>query len=739
MQTFIISKMVALMFLLMGFTMSAQVTVSGKVNYKNKGVKDISVTLKGTYDGATTDENGNYSFKTSEKGDHILIFANPKYLEIEKAILLENRSIIINSDLKEQISEIDAVTISAGSIEASDRKRATVLLTPIDIYTTAGANGQVTAALETLPGVQKIGETEGLFVRGGTGAETKFIMDGNLVNNFFGNSVPGLKSMDRLNTSLFKGNVFSSGGYSAMYGQALSSVLVLESIDFPERNSMDIGISPIFLSAGFQNVNVDKTKSFGISAAYSNLALITKVLDFTTDFTKAPESFGTNFNFRTKIKNGGILKYYGSYDTNTLAIKDESLEPDTDFDNTVLKGTNTFHNISYRQKIGEYLLNIGSSYTFNRNRLNLSNTFENDEFNRNSIDITGNYFNSKATLEKKINRISAVRGGVEFNQTVEETTVSVSAVPYRFNDQITSVFAETDLGFSNDFSAKVGLRSEYSSALNEWNLAPRAALAYRISKNWTSSVAYGIFYQNPENQFFGGQPLTYQKAEHYILQIQKSEAGRSFRLEAFYKKYDDLIKNKLENYRPVAFNNNGEGFAKGIEFFWRDRKSLKNIDYWISYSFLDSKRDFQNYDRSLFPNFAARHTLSVVAKKFIVDWKTGFNLSYNYASGRPYYNFLTDNNGNYFLNRQGKVKDYSALNFSMNYLPFLGKEGAKAYTVLVLSVNNVLGQKNVFGYNFSSDGLRSKPILPSANTFVFIGAFISFGVDRTQEAIDNNL
>jgi len=67
------------------------------------------------------------------------------------------------------------------------------------------------------------------------------------------------------------------------------------------------------------------------------------------------------------------------------------------------------------------------------------------------------------------------------------------------------------------------------------------------------------------------------------------------------------------------------------------------------------------------------------------------------------------------------------------------KKDAKSFSVLVLSVNNILGRKNIFGYNFSNDGLRSSPILPSANTFVFIGAFISFGVDRTQDAINNNL
>lgn len=163
---------------------NAQITISGKVTFKNKGVKDISVTLKDSYDGATTDQNGNYSFETNEKGNQTLVFIHQKFTEVEKPVNIANENITLNSELKEQISEIAAVTISAGSFEASDRKRATVLLTPIDIYTTAGANAQLTSALNFLPGVQKVGENEGLFVRGGTGAETKIFMDGSLINNY---------------------------------------------------------------------------------------------------------------------------------------------------------------------------------------------------------------------------------------------------------------------------------------------------------------------------------------------------------------------------------------------------------------------------------------------------------------------------------------------------------------------------------------------------------------------------
>ncbi len=713
-----------------------QTAISGQVTFKGKPLKEISVTLKDSYDGATTDTDGNYVFETNESGTRVLIFSSPHFMEIEKEVRLGAGPVKVSAELKEQISEIAAVVISAGSIEASDRRRANVLLTPLDIYTTAGANGQVTAALETLPGVQKIGETEGLFVRGGTGTETKFFMDGNLVNNFFANSVPGIKSMDRLNTSLFKGNVFSSGGYSALYGQALSSVLLLESIDFQERNSVDVALSPLFLNGGFQRVDAEKTRSFGISAGYSNLGLMTRLIQFNNHFTKAPESFGTNLNFRFKTPRGGMLKYYGSFDKNKIGLEQESLESPGQTENTALKGKNTFHNLSFRQKMGSYVMDLGSSFTYNLSDLSFNLNHQKSE---NSLVVTSRYLNAKATLERRINRISAVRGGLEYNETWETTEVSAQAFPYQFNDKITSVFAETDIGLSNDLSAKAGLRAEYSSVIGNWNVAPRFAMAYRLSKTLTSSLAYGVFYQNPENKFFGHKPLDYQQATHYVFQVQQSAQGRSLRLEAFYKDYSDLIKTKLEDHRAVAVNNFGSGYAKGIELYWRDKASLKNIDYWISYSFLDSKREFQNYTQPLFPDFAAKHNLSVVAKKFVTEWKTGFNFSYTYASGRPYYDFQPDSAGNYHLRRSGKTREYNALNFSINYLPNLGKKDSKVFTVLVLAINNMLHQSNNYGYQFSSDGERSRAILPSTKTFVFIGAFISFGVDRTQDAINSNL
>ena len=738
-------KIFGLLSLLMSICIWSQITISGKVTFKNKALKDINITLKDTYDGATSDANGNYSFTTTESGNQVLVFSGNNYESIEIPLNIEGKDLSVPTNLKTQINEINAVVITAGSIEASDKKRATALLTPLDIYTTAGADGQISSALGYLPGVQKVGETEGLFVRGGTGAETKIFMDGNLINNYFTNSVPGIAGRDRFNTSLFKGNIFSSGGYSAVYGQALSSVLILESVDLPETTSFDFGVSPIFLTANYQKLNQNKTASWGVAGSYSNLGLMGKLFNFNTDFGKYPQGYGFDGNFRIKTKKGGFIKYYGSVDQNQLSVESESLEKDFDRNNVSLKGQNMYHNLSYKERLGKYLVNIGGSYTYNSNDLNFANLLNGVEINQTKINSQSNYINGKLVVERKVG-INTVRAGFELNNADEKMNYGFYEKNYK--DLISSAFAETDLIFTNDLSAKIGARTEHSSYLDKWNFSPRVALAYRISKNWTTSLAYGMFYQNPESRYLISNNFDFQRADHYIFQVQKNADGRNLRFEAFYKNYDKLIKtSSISNesssspnnqYTQFASNNSGGGFAKGIELFWRDKKTFKDIDYWVTYSYLDSKRDFLNYPFSLAPNFASKHTLNVVAKKFIMDWKTGFNMSYTYAKGRPYYDIIS-NNGENILRNQGKLKDFSGLNFSVNYVPSVGKKDSKSFTVFVLSINNILGNKNVYGFNYSADGNTRTAVRPPVNTFVFVGVFVSFGVDKTNDAINNNL
>jgi vitamin B12 transporter len=293
---------------------------------------------------------------------------------------------------------------------------------------------------------------------------------------------------------------------------------------------------------------------------------------------------------------------------------------------------------------------------------------------------------------------------------------------------------------TNALAAKLGTRLEYSSYLDKVNIAPRISLAYKTGRVSQVSLAYGIFYQNPETKYLPSpNNLDFSKATHYIAQFQKTTALQVFRTEVFYKKYDNLVKTGYNNGREgLALNNNGYGDAWGFEFFWRDKKSIKNLDYWISYSYLDTKRDFLNFPYATRPDFTALHTASLVIKKFVLPWKTGFNAAYNYSSSRPYYH-IGYNGSAYEFTDKGKVPDYHNVSFSLNYIPGIGKQNAKSFAVYVISVSNVLNLKQVYGYEYSYNGYRKEQITPPSRMFVFIGAFFSFGINRTEDAINNNL
>ena len=115
----------------------AQTKVSGTVkNNKGKPLPAVSITLKDTYDGATSDSSGKFSFTTAEKGKLAIVATAVGYKPYEQEFDIGVADITLDISLREQVSELKAVVITAGSFEAGDRKRVTVL-SSIDVATTA--------------------------------------------------------------------------------------------------------------------------------------------------------------------------------------------------------------------------------------------------------------------------------------------------------------------------------------------------------------------------------------------------------------------------------------------------------------------------------------------------------------------------------------------------------------------------------------------------------------------------
>jgi len=731
--------MISLIVTLLISGVQAQIKVTGSVkDQKGRILAGANIVVKGSYDGTVSDSTGSFSFKTYEKGKQFIVASSIGNKTVEQEVNIDSLPIHIDFILKEEISELKAVTVTAGSFEAGDKKRAATVLSSLDVYTTGGANADISAVVKTLPGAQQVGEQEGLFVRGGAGYEAKQFIDGTLVNNPFFASVPDIASRGRFAPALFKGTVFSTGGYSALYGQALSSALIMESIDIPDRSEVSASISSVFLGAGLQKVAKNKKSSWGGNYGYTNLLPYFSIVKQKPDYFRMPEFHTADLNFRMKTKNGGMLKYYGTFGASDLGLRRANID-DPNLKNAFgLNNINVYNNLSWRENLGNgWKMNLGLGYSTDYNDIDQQiQNQQNQKITTGQPWIDNNNFTIKtrsdlsqikAVFDKRLSGISVLRTGGEYMYFYNSSTFNNQKAT--LPDHFKALFTEADLYITNDLAAKVGVRFEHSSLINKANIAPRLSLAYKTGKGAQMSIAYGEFYQKPENNYlYTTTNFGYSKATHFIANYIKNTALQTSRVEAFYKKYDGLVKT-----HPVL-NNAGAGDAKGVELFWRDKKTIKGLDYWISYSYLDTKRDFLNYSKQLQPTFAANHTASFVMKRFISKINTGFNFTYSYATGRPYYN-LVQNGSQFTIADQGKTIDYHNLGFSFNYLTSMGK----AYAVFVGSVTNVLNSKQIFGYNYSNNGQRKEAITPPAPQFFFLGVFLSWGVDRRQDAINNNL
>jgi len=240
---------------------------------------------------------------------------------------------------------------------------------------------------------------------------------------------------------------------------------------------------------------------------------------------------------------------------------------------------------------------------------------------------------------------------------------------------------------------------------------PRLSAAYKTSKYSQVSLAWGKYRQKPVNDLLKFAPsLTSEKSDHYILNFQYRKNKRIFRVESYLKQYKDLVKyDVLYSIDPASYSNQGHGYAGGVDLFWRDSESLRGVDYWVSYSYLNTSRDYKDFPSSVAPHYASAHNVSLVYKHFIERIRTFAGFTYSFASARPY----DDKNSTGFMD--GRTKAYNDVSLNLTYLMQLfGNE-----CIIHLTINNLLGSENIFGYNFSAtpgeDGLyASQAIVPTS-------------------------
>jgi len=457
---------------------------------------------------------------------------------------------------------------------------------------------------------------------------------------------------------------------------------------------------------------------------YTNLNPYNDLIKQAYDWKQGFTSVNGTTMIRQQISGNDMLKVYANYDQSQFEMIAPSIN-NPEGDHIGLLNKNAYVNSSYRMAIGENKTGyIGLAY---------GRTVEDVTFNDMDVTDTKSGYHVKSYLTTDFTVLS-IKTGAEVITTdhaedvlFADNTTSNAA----YDHTLVAAFAESDYYITNSLTLRTGLRLEHYSLWSDQTLSPRVSMAYKTGEYAQVSAAYGHFYQLPAaDLLIRSQQMSYERADHYMVSFQRIKSGRTFRAEAYYKDYSDLVKfDAADPFDPTGYRNSGEGYASGLDVFLRDSKTIKNADFWLSYSLIDSKRDFRNYPTSATPGFVARHNFSAVYKHFVPNLKTQFGATYSYNSGRPY------NDPNEAGFNQQMTKAYGDLSFNMAYLP-------RQNVILYASATNLLGRNNVFGYEFENapdaDGVYdSRTIGQPAKRFLFVGLFITLTKNKTGNNLDN--
>lgn len=696
----------------------AQSIISGRVTDENgQPISKAYISIQLSYDGAVTDDNGLFKFETSTTGQQQLEISAFDFEINILSIDIENLSPFIIS--LEPTLKLKEVVIKAGNLAAGDTNQSAVL-NALDIVTTAGSAGDIIAALQKLPGTQQAGESGRLLVRGGDEFETQTFVNGIIVSKPYTSSANNTPARGRFSPFLFKGMSFSTGGYSAEYGNALSSVLVMETNQ--QLNEKKSEISVLSVGATLAQTLRGKNNSLSIIGSYQNLYPYYQLIPQKAHWIKPYEAFSGEMVYKQKLSKG-FLSLYSAYSSENFSL--DELKADLSPVQVKQQTDNFYTNLHLTTKLSkQFNLNVGQSISYNQQET-IYGSFQipNREVNTHSKVNLGYRWSSRVKLNV----------GSEFFHTFfkEDFTDETNRYTSKYTSNLWANFLEIQWSISPKLSTIIGVRSTNNNLQKAMIIDPRFSIGYSVNSTNQFSFAYGIFHQQPSQNYLKFEKeLDWMQAQHLILNYTYEKRGRMLRMEIYHKKYNQLVSySTLNPSFHSQFNNLGNGKARGFDLFWRDNESIKKLQYWLSYSYIDSKRQDKNYPTAVQPSYIAKHTLSFVTKYWINDLKSQVGFTNTFSSGRPY------NNPNEETFMNGRTKSFNDLSFAWSYLISQQK-------IIYFSVNNLLGTRQVYGYqyanNLSSEGkFEAKPIQPMAKRFFIIGFFWTISQNKKDNYLDN--
>ena len=690
-------------------------------------VPGVTVSVKGGDLVAVTGADGTFAIASAATGS-TLVFRLPGFEAVQHKISAASSKISITLSVA-AVRQTMVVTASAPADGASQ------FLTPLDVVRVAGTQADLMRALQTLPGVAQIDEGAGLFVRGGDVSEVLTLVDGIPVNHPYRYETPTGGFRGAVDPFLTEGASFTTGGFAAPYGNALSAIVELATLGRPQRPQVNG-------TAGLAGVSFSGASPVGahggvrISGNRTTPSLLFKVNPSPQEFDRLPGGWDLSGSVYGESARAGKLRVFALAQSDHVGVQLEKdafigfLHSGTDhrfvvarWERALASGWHAFlagGGDFYRKSTDVGVFLVHEEETHRSARGEVSGVIR-------AWDVRVGFDSGDAK--------SAVAGQVPEHGGDLGGVSGASGYTVDHRDTQVGVFATASHRFGR-IVADTGLRADHFDQSDVWTADPRAAIRLQLPGKRSLRLAVGEYHQAASPAYFdlerGAVQLSPLSATHVIAGYEHgSMADHTMtRIEAYWKRYRDL---PLEQ-TPDGFASSGYGSARGLDFFYRAASPI--VDLRFSASVLHARRRWTSSDQleryplpdgTWRPDFAIPYSWQIVAE---VPVHTGVSIAsaWRVAAGRPFTPAIgaTQTTDGYVpiwgAINSDQLPKYERFDLSANFLKPLG---GKTTAIFFVSLDNVFNHHNFFEYAYSNDYSERRPVSAAAPRSFYIGCSIT--------------
>ena len=696
--------------------------------------------------GAAADLDGRFAIDGLAPGSYRLRASYVGYdARVQADVVVQgSRPTFVLFELRPSAADLGQEIVVTGGLfdDAPDAPVSVATLGPEEIRRTPGGQNDISRSLLALPGVTgAVDNRNDLLVRGGGPSENAYFVDGveiPQINHFATQGAAG-GALGLLNVDFIREATFYSGGFPARYGDAASSVLVVQN----RPGSPGLLSGDLTVGASEAAVSLDGSSgpdfNWTFSARRSYLQLLFELIGLPI----RPSYWDFQSRVEWTLTDDDRLVYVGLWAVDDFDI--EQPEDPDDFEgreiaSRVLDNDQRSYTqgVSWRRLLPNGVVTTAVSRSYQE--------FFFSDLDEAGAELLGNdaeeaawRARSDADLRLAPGWTLGVGGGASRETVASEFFQRATpATPFD-----TDLRFSTDLGLWKGFgyaqlttevggrlALTAGLRADATDFLDQTAVvSPRLSASYDVSDRVEVSAAVGRFTQSPELISLAVQPggvyvnrgLDWIDVGQVVGGVAVTPAP-SVRLsaEGYYKAYSDYpvsasdprvsLANLGGDFGTVgaeALTSDGRGRAYGLEVSAQKRLTARAYglgSYTLGWS------EFSGADGVYRPSaWDVRHNVSLTGGVRLGGWEIGTRLAV--LSGRPFTPFdLEASRAEYALSRRGvrdldrlnaeRTNAYSRLDLRVDRRFAIGQ---RVNGVLTLDIQNVLDRENVFSVQYTED------------------------------------